>query len=328
MRHGAGIEEDHRQGGRRPAGGPAQNAADFRAAADDHRLLVVAGTGKDRLPRRRARGTAFALDGQPAHPAGASVEHRLRHAVGGGVAHQPAIVLEPGDRDVRHGAATRPQGIRIRKSAVGEHQNLRCANGSQRALPVQRRQRRERLRRQPEAGHLPAVEGFHAASCRQRRVDHARQRRHLAHIGPAGCGRCQKGQAGDVVAPRRGQRRQQRAEPEADDDDIRHVRLTLQPVDGGADASHPCRDATGFGVVAHGVAAAGIVELQGGKPGRRDAARQQRQEAAAAQVLEAVRAGDDDAATACRLMQPTDGPGEDERPHDATSGTRGAAAAS
>ena len=68
-------------------------------------------------------------------------------------------------------------------------------------------------------------------------------------------------------------------------------------------------------MIAGGVAATRIVEQQGRQARRGRPVRQQPQEAAAAQILVAMRAGDDDAALADRFVQPADRIGEDDGLH-------------
>ena len=312
MRHAAGIEDDHGVGRAGAAERPAQDPADERRRADRHGLLDVVRTAQGFAPAVAERGSAGAGDRQGRQPAGAAFEHGHRDAIGGRVAHQQVIVLER--RDAHLPGAVAPDFGDHQRLAVRCHQHRQGRQGCDRLPPVQRRQVGQRLVRQAETGDLAPL-GETRFTADKRCIDHPRHHRHLAHIGLAGSGRRQQRQARNVIAPCGGQRRQQRAQPEADEHDIGHAAVPLQPVDRRADAGDPALNLARRRMIAGGVAATRIVEQQGRQARRGRPVRQQPQEAAAAQILVAMRAGDDDAALADRFVQPADRIGEDDGLH-------------
>nr|WP_292503507.1 hypothetical protein [Mesorhizobium sp.] len=113
--------------------------------------------------------------------------------------------------------------------------------------PIERREIGQRFMRNSEPGGLaPLGENpFARRTAGQRRVDHARHGCDLANIGLAGGRRREQHETRHVVASGRRQRGQQGTKPEADQNDVRHAAILLQPIDRRAYARRPPLHLTG-----------------------------------------------------------------------------------
>jgi nucleoside-diphosphate-sugar epimerase len=147
------------------------------------------------------------------------------------------------------------------------------------------------------------------------RAHHLRHHPHLAHVAAAARDRADERDGADARIRLGGERRHQRAEPAADEDDLVDTERAAHPVERIAHAAAQRRDEVRPVREVGGIAAAGPVEAQNRHAGGRQPIRQVAHGRPRAQLLETVRRADQHTAAARGIVEPAGKAGERDRDH-------------